>query len=33
MITKLLKLPIRNNKNILKIPLGLPNLNTYLIYR
>ena len=28
---KLLKLPIRTNNNKLKIVLGLPDLNTYLI--
>ena len=32
-IKKLLKLPIRTNKNKLKISLGLPDLNTYLICR
>ena len=30
-ITKLLKLPIRTNNCRLKIALGLPNLNTYLV--
>ena len=30
-IKKLLKLPIRTNTNRLKIELGLPHLNTYLI--
>ena len=32
-IKQLLKLPIRTNYNILKIQLGLPDLNTYLICR
>ena len=32
-IKKLLKLPIRTNNNRLKIALGLPDLNTYLICR
>ena len=32
-IKQLLKLPIRTNYNILKILLGLPDLNTYLICR
>jgi len=32
-IKKLLKLPTRTNNNRLKIVLGLPDLNTYLICR
>jgi Zn-finger domain-containing protein len=32
-IKKLLKLSIRTNNNRLKIALGFPDLNTYLIHR